>query len=409
MTEKHQAKKSTLARNIFIALILAIIAGLLLQSQAEILSTYVKPFGDIFLNLLKFIVTPIVLFSIIGGIISMKDIKKVGEVGGFTVIYYFITTAFAIIIGLSLANIFKKYFPVISTSDLTFEMTNEVSIMDTIVNIFPNNFLTPVVENNMLQIIVMSLIIGFSILMLEKSKQEKAIETIEILNDIFMKAMGLILKLSPIGVFCLLAPVIAENGPIIIGSLASVLLVAYIAYALHAVMVYSIAIKTLGGLSPVEFFKKMAPAMIFGFSSASSMGTMPINMKCCEELGADPDVTSFVLPLGATINMDGTAIYQGVCAVFIAACYGIDLTLGQMVTIVITSTLASIGTAGVPGSGMIMLAMVLQSVGLPVEGIALVAGVDRIFDMGRTVLNITGDASAAIVNSNRLRRKGKIA
>ena len=409
MTEKKQGKKNSLARNIFIALVLSIIVGLLMQSQAEFLSTYIKPFGDIFLNLLKFIVTPIVLFSIIGGIISMKDIRKVGEVGGFTVIYYFLTTACAIVIGLSLANIFKKFFPVISTSDLTFEMTNEVSIMDTLVNIFPSNFIAPMVENNMLQIIVMSLIIGFSILMLEKTKQVKAIETIEILNDIFMKAMGLILRLSPIGVFCLLAPVIAANGPVIIGSLASVLLVAYLAYALHALIVYSFTIKTLGGLSPVEFFKGMSSAMIFAFSSASSMGTLPINMKCCEDLGADHDVTAFVLPLGATINMDGTAIYQGVCAVFIAACYGIDLTLGQMITIVITSTLASIGTAGVPGSGMIMLAMVLQSVGLPVEGIALVAGVDRIFDMGRTVLNITGDASAAIINSNRLRKKGKIA
>ena len=409
MTDKKKKKKNSLARNIFIALVLAIIVGLVLQSQAEFLSTYIKPFGDIFLNLLKFIVTPIVLFSIIGGIISMKDIKKVGEVGGFTVIYYFLTTACAIVIGLSLANIFKKFFPVISTSDLTFEMTNEVSIMDTLVNIFPSNFIAPIVENNMLQIIVMSLIIGFSILMLEKTKQVKAIETIEILNDIFMKAMGLILRLSPMGVFCLLAPVIAENGPVIIGSLASVLLVAYLAYALHALIVYSFTIKTLGGLSPVEFFKGMSSAMIFAFSSASSMGTLPINMKCCEDLGADHDLTAFVLPLGATINMDGTAIYQGVCAVFIAACYGIDLTLGQMITIVITSTLASIGTAGVPGSGMIMLAMVLQSVGLPVEGIALVAGVDRIFDMGRTVLNITGDASAAIINSNRLRKKGKIA
>ena len=409
MTEKKQGKKNSLARNIFIALVLSIIVGLLMQSQAEFLSTYIKPFGDIFLNLLKFIVTPIVLFSIIGGIISMKDIRKVGEVGGFTVIYYFLTTACAIVIGLGLANIFKKFFPVISTSDLTFEMTNEVSIMDTLVNIFPSNFIAPMVENNMLQIIVMSLIIGFSILMLEKNKQVKAIETIEILNDIFMKAMGLILRLSPIGVFCLLAPVIAANGPVIIGSLASVLLVAYLAYALHALIVYSFTIKTLGGLSPVEFFKEMSSAMIFAFSSASSMGTLPINMKCCEELGADHDVTAFVLPLGATINMDGTAIYQGVCAVFIAACYGIDLTVGQMITIVITSTLASIGTAGVPGSGMIMLAMVLQSVGLPVEGIALVAGVDRIFDMGRTVLNITGDASAAIINSNRLRKKGKIA
>ena len=409
MEKDKVVKKSSLARNIFIALIVAIIVGLLMQNNAEFLNKFIKPFGDIFLNLLKFIVTPIVLFSIIGGIISMKDIKKVGEVGGFTVIYYFCTTAFALVVGLAFANLFKGFFPVLSTVDLNFEVTSEVSLMETIVNIFPKNFLSPVVENNMLQIIVMSLIIGFSILMLDKSKQEKASGSIDVINEIFMKAMELILRLSPIGVFCLLSPVIAANGPAIIGSLASVLLVAYLSYAIHAIIVYSLAIKTMGGLSPREFFKGMVPAMIFAFSSASSMGTLPINMKCCEDLGADPDVTAFVLPLGATINMDGTAIYQGVCSVFIAACYGINLSLGQMLTIVLTATLASIGTAGVPGSGMIMLAMVLQSVGLPIEGIALVAGIDRIFDMGRTVLNITGDASAAIVNSNRLRKKGKIA
>lgn len=339
----------------------------------------------------------------------MKDIKKVGEVGGFTVVYYFCTTAFAIIIGLGFANIFKKYFPVIATASLEYSVDSNVSFMDTIVNIFPSNFLAPIVETNMLQVIVSSVLIGFAILLIDEKKQAKAIETIDILNDIFMKVMELILKLSPFGVFCLLMPVIAENGPKIIGSLASVLLVAYLAYIVHALVVYSFTIKTLGGLSPKEFFKGMMPAMMFAFSSASSMGTIPLNLQCCEELGADRDVTSFVLPLGATINMDGTAIYQGVCAVFIASCYGINLSLGQMLTIVLTATLASIGTAGVPGSGMIMLAMVLQAVGLPVEGIALVAGIDRIFDMGRTTLNITGDATAAIINSNRLRKKGKIA
>ena len=409
MTQSKTKKKSSLAKNIFIALFLAIILGLLLQNHSEILTTYVRPIGDIFLNLLKFIVTPIVLFSMIGGIISMKDIKKVGEVGGFTVVYYFFTTVFAMIIGLVFANLFKGIFPVISTTSLEYSVENEVSFMDTLVNIFPSNFLAPIVESNMLQIIVMALIIGFSILMLERKEQDRAVEAVDTINDIFMGSMELILRLSPIGVFCLLMPVIAENGPMIIGSLASVLLVAYLAYLAHGLIIYSFTIKTLGGVSPVEFYKKMMPAIMFGFSSASSMGTLPINMKCTEELGAEPEVSAFVLPLGATINMDGTAIYQSVCAVFIASCYGIDLTLGQMVTIVLTATLASIGTAGVPGSGMIMLAMVLQSVGLPVEGIALVAGIDRIFDMGRTTLNITGDATAAIINSNRLRKKGKLA
>ena len=160
----------------------------------------------------------------------------------------------------------------------------------------------------------------------------------------------------------------------------------------------------MGGMSPLKFFKGMLPAIMFAFSSASSVGTLPINMECSEKLGADKDISSFVLPLGATINMDGTAIYQGVCAIFIASCFGISLTFGQMLTIVLTATLASIGTAGVPGAGMVMLAMVLQSVNLPVEGIALVAGVDRIFDMGRTVVNITGDASCAIVVSEMQRK-----
>jgi Na+/H+-dicarboxylate symporter len=219
--------------------------------------------------------------------------------------------------------------------------------------------------------------------------------------------MELILKLSPIGVFCLITPVVASNGPQVLGSLAMVLLAAYICYVIHAVVIYSLSVKTLAGLSPIGFFKGMAPAMVMAFSSASSVGTLPLNLECAEKLGAKKDIASFVLPLGATINMDGTAIYQGVCAVFIASCYGINLTLSQMITIVLTATLASIGTAGVPGAGMVMLAMVLQSVGLPVEGIALVAGVDRIFDMGRTTVNITGDAACSIVVSKLEEKKEK--
>jgi Na+/H+-dicarboxylate symporter len=192
----------------------------------------------------------------------------------------------------------------------------------------------------------------------------------------------------------------------VIGSLAKVILAAYCAYVLHAIIVYSATVSTMGGMSPVKFFKGMLPAIMFAFSSASSVGTLPINMECTENLGASREVSSFVLPLGATINMDGTAIYQGVCAVFIASCYGINLTPAQMISIVLTATLASVGTAGVPGAGMVMLAMVLTSVGLPIDGIALVAGVDRIFDMGRTTLNITGDASCSIIVSNILRRRG---
>jgi Na+/H+-dicarboxylate symporter len=397
-------KKLSLAGQIFIALVLAIVVGLLMQNYADFANSYIKPFGTIFLNLVKFIVCPIVLFSIMSGILSMKDIRKVGAIGWKTVVYYLCTTAFAITIGLFVANLLKGLFPILATTDLSYEAAESTSFMDTIVGIFPSNFLSPLVNANMLQIIVMAILIGFAVILVGE-KASSVFVAVDHLNQVFMKVMELILRLSPIGVFCLLCPVIAENGASIIGSLAMVLLTAYICYALHAVVVYSLAVKTMGGIGPGKFFKGMLPAMMFAFSSASSVGTLPMNMECTERLGADREVSAFVLPLGATINMDGTAIYQGVCAIFIASCYGITLTFPQMLTIVLTATLASIGTAGVPGAGMVMLAMVLTSVGLPVDGIALVAGVDRIFDMGRTVLNITGDASCALIVSNLERKR----
>lgn len=395
-----EKKKMSLAMQIFIALVLAIAAGLLLQKHAQFAETYIKPFGTIFLNLLKFIVVLIVLFSIMCGIISMRDIKKVGAIGLKTVVYYMCTTAFAITIGLIGGNLFKKMFPVIATTDLSYQVGEKTSLMDTIVNIFPSNFISPMAEANMLQVIVMALLIGFAIILVGEEKNTRIITACNDLNDVFMKCMEMILKLSPIGVFCLLCPVVAANGATIIGSLAMVLLAAYVCYIVHAVVVYSFAVKTIGGISPLTFFKEMLPAIMFAFSSASSVGTLPINMECTEKLGTSREIASFILPLGATINMDGTAIYQGVCAIFIASCYGIHLTLPQMLTIIFTATLASIGTAGVPGAGMVMLAMVLTSVGLPVDGIALVAGVDRIFDMGRTTVNITGDASCCVIVSN---------
>ena len=402
----REKKKISLAMQIFTAMVLAIAAGLLLQGQADFADTFIKPFGTIFLNLVKFIVVPIVLFSIMCGIISMKDIRKVGSIGLKTVVFYLCTTAFAVTIGLLGGNLFKGMFPVIATTDLSYEAAASTSFMDTLVNIFPSNFVKPMVEANMLQVIVMAVLLGFSIILVGE-KNAKVVSAFNDLNEIFMKCMELILKLSPIGVFCLLCPIIATNGAAIIGSLAMVLLTAYICYIVHAVVVYSLSVKAMGGMSPVKFFKGMMPAIIFAFSSASSVGTLPINLSCTEKLGAKKEVASFVLPLGATINMDGTAIYQGVCAIFIASCYGIQLTLPQMLTIVLTATLASIGTAGVPGAGMVMLAMVLTSVGLPVDGIALVAGVDRIFDLGRTTVNITGDAACAIVVSNIEQKREK--
>lgn len=395
--------KLSLATQILIALFLGIIFGLILMEtgQADFAAAYVKPLGQIFLNLLKFVVVPLVLTSIIDGVISLKDIKKVGTIGLSTILYYSLTTAFAVVGGLLSAHIFKGTFQLLQTTNLKFDPGKATGIMSTIVGLFPKNVLGPLVEANMLQTIVISLFIGFAIII----SQEKGAPLAKLnrsIEDVFMVIMEMIVKISPYAVFCLITPVIAANGAEVIGSLTMVLLAAYVAYVFHLLVVYSFTVKVLGKTSPKKFFQAVLPAMVFAFSSASSVGTLPLNAACLENnLHIRKDVVSFVLPLGATINMDGTAIYQGVCAVFIAACYGINLTLGQLLTIVLTATLASIGTAGTPGSGMIMLAMVLQSVGLPVEGIALVAGIDRIFDMGRTVVNITGDASCAVIVNRR--------
>ena len=401
--------KNSLPLQIFLALGLGIVAGLifLAAGAAEFTVSYIKPFGTIFLNLLKFIVVPIVITSIVQGVVSLSDIKKVGTIGLRTIIYYFCTTAFAITIGLIFANLFKGTYKVLQTSDLAYEAAEPTSFMDTIVNIFPSNLFAPMVESSMLQIIVIALFVGFGIIIAgEKAKLFS--DWIDSAYEVFMVVMRGIIKVTPIAVFCLITPVVAENGPQVLGSLAMVLLTAYVAYAVHMFFTYTLAVKFLGHYSPAKFFKGAMPGFLFAFSSTSSIGTLPVSMECVENMGGRKDVASFTLPLGATINMDGTAIYQGVCAIFIASCFGIHLTFSQMITIVLTATLASVGTAGTPGAGMIMLAMVLQSVGLPVEGIALVAGVDRIFDMGRTGVNVVGDMSAAmIVSDYETRREAK--
>mgnify|MGYP002463710567 CR=1 FL=1 len=402
-------KKLPLAFWIFIGLVVGIAVGLALMmvpNGLDIAKNYILPWGTIFLNLLKFIVVPIVLFSIASGVISMQDIGRVGSVGGKTIVYYMCTTAFAVVLALVLASAAKgmHIFAAMETSGLAYEPPAGQSLMQTIIDIFPSNPITPLANASMLQVIVIAILFGVGILVAGE-KGLVCAQVVDSFNEVSMKVMDLIIRLSPVGVACLLAPVVAENGPKILGALAAVLLVAYIGYVIHALCVYSFSMAALARISPVAFFREMVPAMMMAFSSASSVGTLPFTLECAEKLGARKEIASFIIPLGATINMDGTAIYQGVCAVFIASCFNIDLTLGQMVTIVLTATLASIGTAGVPGAGMVMLAMVLESVGLPVEGIGLVMGVDRIFDMGRTTVNITGDAACAVVISKMEERK----
>jgi len=400
-------KKLTLPAKIFIGMLLGILVGLLFLGNPDFTTEYLKPIGTIYINLLKFLVVPVVLFSITDGVVNLKDLKRVGSVGVKTFLYYMCTTALAVVIGLVIVNIFKGYFPALASSDLgalEYTAKESPSVMQVIVSIFPDNLVKPMVDTNMLPIIVIAIFFGAGILAAGE-KGAKIAEWNNCMYDVVMKIMMMIIKLTPYGVFCLMANVVAVNGPSIVGTLALVIGVAYLGYIIHVVVVYGLSVKFLSGISLGKFFKGIAPAMICAFTTTSSNATLPLNIECCNELGAEPEVSSFVLPLGATINMDGTAIYQAVCAVFIACCYGVDLTLSQMAMIVLTATLASVGTAGVSGAGMIMLAMVLASVGLPVEGIAIIAGVDKLFDMGRTTLNITGDATCALWISKLERSK----
>lgn len=409
----QQKRKLNLPAWIIIGMLAGIAVGFIFMKIGGTFTTdYLKPFGTIYINLLKFMVVPVVLFSIMSGVISLNDLKKVGSVGIKTFIYYICTTALAVVIGLVVVNCFKGFFPVLDssvTSGLKYEATEAPKIMDVIVNIFPDNLLKPMVDTNMLPVIVIAIFFGAGVLAAgEKGKMIANI--VDSMNEVVMKVLMMIIKLTPIGVFCLMADVVAVNGAKVVGSLALVVGVAYTGYILQLVIVYSLSAKFLAGMSPIKFFKGMAAAMLTAFTTTSSNATLPVNIECCNDMGAEPEISSFVLPLGATINMDGTAIYQAVATVFIACCYGVDLTIGQMAMVVVTATLASIGTAGVSGAGMIMLSMVLLQVGLPVEGIAIIAGVDKLFDMGRTTLNITGDATCAMWLSKVERRnKEKLA
>lgn len=409
----QQKRKLNLPAWIIIGMLAGIAVGFIFMKIGGTFTTdYLKPFGTIYINLLKFMVVPVVLFSIMSGVISLNDLKKVGSVGIKTFIYYICTTALAVVIGLVVVNCFKGFFPVLDssvTSGLKYEATEAPKIMDVIVNIFPDNLLKPMVDTNMLPVIVIAIFFGAGVLAAgEKGKM--IADIVDSMNEVVMKVLMMIIKLTPIGVFCLMADVVAVNGAKVVGSLALVVGVAYTGYILHLVIVYSLSAKFLASMSPIKFFKGMAAAMLTAFTTTSSNATLPVNIECCNDMGAEPEISSFVLPLGATINMDGTAIYQAVATVFIACCYGVDLTIGQMAMVVVTATLASIGTAGVSGAGMIMLSMVLLQVGLPVEGIAIIAGVDKLFDMGRTTLNITGDATCVMWLSKVERRnKEKLA
>ena len=400
-------KKLSLTTQIGIALLLAVLAGMLLHNQADFINTYIKPIGIIFLNLLKFIVVPLVLFSIMAGILSMIDISKVGKLGLRALLYFMTTTLFAVTLGLVVPSLLRGILPTIHIStEAAVEVveTPHLSVMDQLVNMFPNNILEPVSSMAMMQIIVIALFFGIAMVHVGE-KGEMARKVTLSFNDVVGKILEYIMALAPIGVFCMLTPVVVENGPTVLGSYAALLALAYFCFVIHTGVIYSSAVGLLGGLSPLKFFKEMQPAMLFAFSSDSSVATLPYTMQCTEKMGVNKDIGRFVLSLGATINMDGVAIYLGVASVFMANCCDIDLTMSQYFAIAFASTVASIGTPGIPGGSLALMAMVFASAGIPVECVAVAAGIDRIIDMGRTVMSVTGDASCAVVMQRILGRK----
>ena len=393
---------------ILISAILAIAVGYFFQDYSTEINKYVKPFGTIFLNLLLWMVVPFVFVSIILSISSLKDVKSVKNIGFYTVAYFLSTTVIAVLIGTFIALSCKSLFPAISKAAIGAEAheTATFSFMDAIVNLFPSNFIELFLKGNMIQIIVAAIFIGVAMVSLGRKSASVSRVVIE-LNMIFSAVLKTILKAAPVAVFFLLCPVVAEHGTHILGSIGAVVLVAYICYAVHALVIYSVMLMSFSKVGPVQFFKCMVPAMVFAFSSTSSVGTIPLNMQCTRRMGVDNKISSFVLTMGANINMDGTAIFQSVIAIFIAFCYGVDLTYPQLFLLMFTIAVTSVGTAGIPSAGVLMLSVILTSVGLPIEGIAIIIGLDRIFDMGRSVVNILGDASCAVVVDAIEKKKGE--
>lgn len=353
--------------------------------------------GEIFIASLKMLVVPLVFVSLVCGTCSLSDTSKLGRLGGKSIGLYILTTALAISLAIGAALLVGPGNGVEMQSDATFDVSSAPTLAQVFINIFPSNPIQSMASGNMLQIIVFAVLFGLAVA-LSGQAGERIAALFNDFNEIIMKLVTLLMNLAPYGVFFLMAKLFTTLGFETIASLLKYFLVVLFVLLFHGLAVYPALLKTLTGLNPVIFLRKMRDAALFAFSTSSSNATLPVTMETVnKKLGVNNSISSFTVPLGATINMDGTAIMQGVATVFIAQVFGVDLSLSDYLMVILTATLASIGTAGVPGVGLIMLAMVLQQVGLPVEGIALIIGVDRLLDMTRTSVNITGDAMVSVV------------
>lgn len=389
--------------------------------RVETVATYIKPLGDLFIRLLSFLAIPLVIATLISGAASLGDIRKLGRIGSRTFVIYVFTTVFAITVGVVATNVLRPgdTIPDENKQELMDDYRKnaeeseaatediDIDLVNFFVEIVPKNPFKAIAEGNMLQLIFFAVMFGITLTFIEPAKTTQVTGFFEGMSEVMVRMVVIIMKIAPYGVFALIAATVAAFGYKIMLPLLGYMGVVVLGLLLQVLVVYSLILKGLGRVSVLEFFKKVKEAQVIAFSTSSSAATLPVTMKCAEKMGVKKEISGFVLPLGATINMDGTALYQGVAAIFISQVYGMDLSIAQQLTIILTAVLASIGTAPVPGVGIIMLVMILHSVGIPAEGIALILGVDRILDMLRTVANITGDTAVAIAVGNMENRRNQ--
>ena len=358
--------------------------------------------GQVFIRLMQMLVVPLVFFSIADGCRNLGDTETLGKVGVRIVLFYICTTALAIFLSLMLARIIgpgKGMNMSLGANEFEVDGGEEFSLSKTILNFVPTNPIGALANGEMIQIIIFAVIVGLLI----ASMEDRLItlgNVVTEMNDLMMGMTMWVMKLAPIGVFFLISRTFASLGYDVIISMLSYMATVLGGLLVQLILVYMVLLTVFTRVNPINFLKKFAPVMTFAFSTASSNATVPVNIKTLEEMGVDRKISSFTIPLGATINMDGTAIMQGVAVVFIANAYNIDLSAADFATVILTATIASVGTAGIPSVGLITLSMVLQSVGLPVEGIAMIMGIDRILDMARSAINISGDATGTIIVAN---------
>lgn len=399
-------KKISLGNWILIGMVLGFIFGLILNfyvtnpfiKNVILIDNIFYMGGTGFIKLMKMLVVPLVLFSIVVGVASISDIKKIGKIGGRTLLIYLVTTALAVSVALLIASVIKPGIGLNMVGVSQANITTTVKVSDTVLNMIPDNPFSSLANGDMLPVIIFGVLIG---IILAKLRDETEVVNafFEQGNTIMMEMTSLVMKFAPIGVFCLMAKTFATLGFEGLIPLAKYILCVLLGLAIQAFIIYPSLLVILTRLNPFNFFKKFIPVMFFAFSSSTSNATIPLNLDKLSELGVSREVSSFTIPLGATINMDGTAIMQGCAVMFAAQAYGMDLGMSALITVIFTAVMASIGTAGVPSVGLITLNMVFSSVGLPVDAIGIIMGIDHILDMFRTAVNVTGDAICTIIVS----------